>query len=451
MERTTDMTKGSILKHLLTFAFPLILANLGQQLYMIVDAAIVGRGVGVKALAAVGATDWIYCLIFWTIMGITQAFSTFVSRYFGDKNYHDMNKTIAMSSIICLVVGIILTVLGIFFARPLLMVLDTPGDIIDSAVIYLSTMIAGTLVVTAYNMASSVLRAFGDGKSPLIAMITAALLNIGLDLLFVMVFRWGVFGAALASVLSQLVSFVYCLYQVKKINCVKLDKKMWKMDYKMIKNLLAFGIPISLQYIVISVGGMILQSTINLQGSTFIAGFAATNKLYGLLECTAISFGIAFSTFFAQNYGAGLKARVRKSIRTGEKLCIVSALIVSAFVFLTGKYLLQLFLDVSKEGGPEALAIGTKYLFYMAASLSVLYLIYVYRNALQAVGISFWSMMSGFAEFAVRVFMGKAVIVWFGSETLFFTEPAAWLGAMLTVMIPYYVLKNKLLKEKGNV
>ena len=451
MERTTDMTKGSIIHLLLSFAFPLLLTDLGQQLYLIADASIVGRGVGVKALAAVGSADWSYWLNLWTVTGITQAFSTFISRCFGDKNYPAMNKTIAMSTILSGIMAIILTVAGLLSARPILTILNTPDDIIGGASVYLYIMIAGTPIVTAYNMASAILRAFGDGKSPLIAMIIAAILNISLDLLFVMVFQWGIPGAAFASILSQLVSFIYCLCQIKKVACVKLDKQMWKIDYKIIKELLAFSLPLSLQYIVIALGGMILQSTINPHGSTFVAGFTAVNKLYGLLESTAISFGIAFSTFFAQNFGAGLNDRVRKGVRTGEKLCIISALIVTVIVFLSGKYLLQIFLDVSQDGGPEALAIGTKYLFYMIGFLVILYLIHVYRNALQAIGISFWSMVSGFAEFIVRVFMGKIVVMWIGVETLFFIEPAAWLGALLFVMIPYYSLRNKLLgvKAKG--
>ena len=447
MERTTDMTKGATLKLMLTFAIPLILTNLGQQLYMIVDAAIVGRGVGVKALAAVGSADWSYWLILWTVAGITQAFATFISRYFGDKNYHDMNKTIAMSCILCLTVGIFLTISGLGASRPLLEALDTPNDIIDDATLYLVTMISGTLIVTAYNMASAVLRALGDGKTPFVAMIISAALNVGLDLIFVMVFHWGVFGAAFASVLSQLVSFVYCLSQIKNIECIKLYKDIWKIDFKIIKELLAFGIPMSLQYIVIALGGIILQSTINLQGSSFVAGFTAVNKLYGLFESTAISLGITFSTFFAQNYGAGLFDRVRKGVRTGEKLCIVAALIVAAIMFLSGNFLIKIFLDVSKEGGILAFEVGKKYLYYMLPFFIILYLIYVYRNALQALGNSFWSMISGFAEFVVRVFMGKAVFAWLGVEVLYFVEPAAWISALLFVIIPYYLLRDKLLKK----
>lgn len=446
MDRTKDMTKGNIWKLLLSFSVPLILTSIGQQLYMIVDAAIVGRGVGVKALAAVGAADWCYWLILWTATGLTQGFATFVARHFGNKNYHDMNKTISMSVMLCGVVGIVLTVVGMVATKPILILLDTPADILKDATVYLLTMTAGTAVVTAYNMASAILRAFGDGKSPLIAMVIAALLNVGLDLLFVMVFRWGVFGAALASVLSQLVSFVYCFLRIRKISCVKIEKNMWKPDFAMIKELLIFAVPLGLQHVVICGGGIILQSTINLQGSMFVAGFTAVNKLYGLLECTAISFGIAFCTFFAQNYGAKEYDRVRSGVKTGILLCTVSAVVVMGIVFAFGKYMIMIFLDVSAEGGAEAFSVAWKYLLYMSYFLVVLYLIHVYRNAFQGIGNSFWSMVSGCAELVVRVGMGKLVYLYTGAEVLFWVEPAAWIGALLFVMIPFYYKCTNILK-----
>ena len=243
MQRTTDMTVGNPTSLILRFSLPLIITNLGQQLYMIVDGAIVGRGVGVKALAAVGATDWIYWLILWAVIGLTQGFATFVSRHFGENNYHAVNRTIAASAILCVVISLVLTAAGILAAEPLLQLLHTPSDVFADAKLYLITMIAGTLVVGAYNMAASVLRAFGDGRSPLIAMGIAAVLNVGLDLLFVMAFHWGVFGAAFASVLSQGVAFIYCLIRVLRVECVRLTKESFRPDFRMIKELLLFGLP----------------------------------------------------------------------------------------------------------------------------------------------------------------------------------------------------------------
>lgn len=449
MQRTTDMTTGNPVKLILKFAFPLILANLGQQLYMIVDAAIVGRGVGVKALASVGAADWIYWLILWTVIGFSQGFSVFVSKSFGEKNYAEMNKNIAMSSVLCVFLGILLTFAGLVVAPMLLDILDTPQDIVGGARVYLTTMLSGTLIVTAYNMASSILRALGDGRSPLIAMGIAALLNVGLDLLFVFVFEWGIFGAALASVLAQLFSFVYCAFRIVKVDCIHLSKSAFELDFPLMKKLLVFGIPMAFQYIVIALGGIILQSTVNLQGSIFVAGFTAVNKLYGLLESTAISLGIAFSTFFAQNFGAENYKRVRNGLNTGIVMLVGASAIVTFIVLLFTEPLLKIFLDTTTPEGPEALKIGIKYLLVITIPLSVLYLLHLYKNALQSLGIASWSVVSGFGEFFMRVFMSKIVVLYLGTEVLFYVEPFAWLGGLVFVFVPYYILRNKILPASG--
>lgn len=445
MKRVTNMTEGNPLKLILLFAIPLIFTNLGQQLYMIVDASIVGRGVGVKALAAVGATDWSYWLILWTITGVTQGFGVFVSRYFGKQEYDKMNRSITMSTILCAIIGVILTLAGVLAAKPLLVLLETPADILDGAVTYLTTMVAGTLVVIAYNMAAAILRAFGDGRSPLVAMLIAGLMNIGLDLMFVLVFHWGIFGAAIATITAQLVSFIYCLIKISKIEYVKLTKADWAPDGKLLKELLLFGLPLALQYIVIAGSGMIMQSTINQHGSLFVAGYTASIKLYGLLESSAISLGFAFSTFFAQNYGAGNKQRVRSGVRTGVKLSVVLALGVTAVMLLVGKYLLQAFIDAGEAEGPAALEIAQHYLLVMSAFLVICYLIHVYRNALQAMGNSVWSMISGFAECGVRILMAKVLVSLLGNNVLYYIEPFAWVGALLFIMIPYYIYRKKLL------
>ncbi len=446
MQRTVDMTVGSPTKHILKFAFPLILSNMGQQLYAIADASIVGRGVGVMALAAVGATDWIYCMILWTVIGLTQGFSTFVSRYFGEKDFHKVNKAIAMGSLLTGFLSILLTIISLLAVGPLLTLMGTPTEILPNATAYIAIMAGGTVIVAAYNWVSSVLRAFGDGKSPLIAMVIAAVLNIGLDLLFVFPFGWGIYGAAVASVLSQLVSFLFCLLKLKKIGCVHLTKKTWKPDRTMIRELLAFGIPLALQFITIALGGIFLQSVINAQGSVFIAGYTATNKMYGLMESSSIALGLACSTFFAQNYGAGLYKRVRKGMKAACLIAIGMALVMMVFLYLIRWNLLQLFLDTSEENGPEALAIAVRYLSIMLIFLIVLYLIHVFRNGLQALNVSIWSMISGFGELACRMFMAFVAIAWIGPDALFYAEPLAWAGALVFVMVPYFFYQRKRLR-----
>ena len=445
MSNVKNMTEGNPLKLILTFAFPLIITNIGQQLYMIVDASIVGRGVGVKALASVGAADWIYWLILWSVAGLTQGFATFVARYFGNNDYRTMSKVISHSVVLSFIIGAIFTAAGIICTRPLLTLLKTPSDIMNGATVYLYTMISGTIVVTAYNMAASILRAFGNSKAPLIAMIIAALTNIGLDLLFVLVFRLGIFGAAIASVIAQGVSFIYCLFELKKIECIDIKKDDFKIDFGMSKDLLLLGLPLALQNILISVSGIILQSTINLQVSIFVAGYTATNKLYGLLECSAISLGLAVNTFFSQNYGAKKFTRVKKGVITAVKISEVMAIIVSILMLTCGRFMLQMFIDNAESGGIDALNVAHKYLTVMLLFLVLLYPIHVYRNALLAIGNSYWAMISGVAECIIRAFMAKVVIGMVGIEALYYTEPLAWVGAFIFIVIPYYFYQKKLL------
>lgn len=446
-KRTIHMTEGSPAGHILNFAFPLILTNMGQQLYMIADSAIVGRGVGVKALAAVGATDWSYWLILWTVGGLTGGFATFVSRAFGDRNYKEMNKAIAASVTLSAAIGGLLTIMGLLAARPLLILLNTPADILQGATAYLTTMVLGTLVVTGYNMAGSILRALGDGKTPLMAMVIAALLNIALDCLFVFVFQWGIVGAAAASVISQLVSFLYCAAAIAKTDCICLDREAWRPDWARLKSMLVFGLPIALQYVIITSGGIILQSSINIQGSLFIAGYTATNKLYSLLQCFAMSFGQATCTFLAQNYGAGLHDRVRRGVADAMKIVTVTALIIMAITLLSRQYILRVFLDVEQAGGYEALEIAVRYVTIMVLCFPILHPLYVYRNALQAMGIAVWFLWSGVAELIARILMSKVLLHIIGTDALFIAEPASWLGALLCVMLPYYHYEKTRLRD----
>lgn len=441
--RVIDMTHGSPVKLMVSFAIPIVLTNLGQQLYQIVDAVIVGRGVGIDALAAVGCTDWTYWLISWSMSAMTAGFATYVSRYFGEQDYTKMNRSIRISAILSAIIAIVLTVIGLLLARPLLVFLNTPENILENAVTYLSTMIIGTLVMTAYSLAAAILRAFGDGKSPLVAMIIAAVSNIVLDIFCVMVLKWGVFGAAFASVISQLIAFLYCMIKICGIQYVKFDKKDMYWEWKQAKEILFFGVPLAIQYIIINIGGIILQSTINDQGSSFIAGYTSVNKLYGLLECTAIAMGSAFITFASQNYGARNYKRVRNGVKTAMILAVCSSIIIMIIVLPLNRSLPMLFMNVTDNGVEESLNVASRYLINMTISLPILYLVYVHRNNLQALGVSSWSLISGIAEALVRVVMAKIIYRGIGVDTLFFIEPFAWLAAWLFVMVPFYFYQKK--------
>ena len=447
MSQTTNMTRGNPYKLMLTFVVPVIITNLGQQLYQLVDAAIVGRGVGVDAFAAVGCTDWTYWMVMWSVGVMTQGFATFVSRYFGKQDKAMTNKAITTSVYLSLIIAAIFTAAGVILARPILELLRTPteNDILTNAVIYLTTMISGIVIVAFYNLTAAILRAFGDSKSPLVAMVIAAVLNVLLDLLFVMVFHWGVFGAALASVLSQLVALLYCTLKIFKIDYVQLDKEAWAWNGELAGQILRFGLPLAIQYVIIHLGGMIVQSTINDQGGSFVAGYTAVNKLYGLLECTAISLGAAFTTYGSQNFGAGNYQRVRRGVNVAMVLAVGVASVLTIAILPLRQLLPQIFIDMSEPGAPEAIDVAARYLTNMILSLPILYAVYVHRNNLQAIGIASWSLVSGIAEAVSRVVMAKFCFPFTGVGILFFVEPVAWLMAWLFVLVPYYFYQKKLL------
>ena len=444
------MTEGKPAKLMLTFALPVILTNLGQQLYQIVDAAIVGKGVGIDAIAAVGCTDWTYWMVMWSISVMTQGFATFVSRYFGKNDRDKVNKAIAASVYLTFIISAVFTVVGIICARPILVLLRTPTErnILSQAVTYLLVMFSGIIVVAFYNLGAAILRAFGDSKTPLIAMVTAAVLNIVLDLLFVLAFEWGVFGAALASVLSQCVAFLFCMVKILKIEYVKLNRSAWTWDGRMAKEMAAFGIPLALQYVIINLGGMIVQSTINDRGSSFVAGYTAVNKLYGLLECSAISLGAAFTTFASQNYGAGNFKRVRHGVNVAMVLAVSAALTLTVIVLPMRELLPQLFIDTTDDGAADAIRVASSYLTNMILALPILYLAYVHRNHLQAIGNASWSLVSGIMEAVSRVVMAKLLFDAVGVEIMFYIEPVAWLMAWLLVLFPYYYYQRKRLRIK---
>lgn len=435
MNREQNMTIGSPIKLIITFMIPLVLANLGQQLYMIVDAIIVGQKVGVEALAAVGATDWPYWLVLWIILALCQGFAIPIAQYFGINDKLQVKKAIAKTIQLCLGLAILLTILFLAVATPLLQALQTPDDVFSGASTYLHIMYGGIIIVMAYNMASSILRAIGDGKTPLIAILIAGITNVALDLLFVLQFNWGIAGAAIATVTAQFLAFCYCFRVLWKMQLISWEHEIWEKDFSLIKKLCSLGFPLALQHVLIAVGGMIFQSAINQQGFIFIAGFTATNKIYGLLESSAISLGYAMTTYVAQNYGAGLYGRIRQGVKQSIIIAIGLSVLISLTMIIAGKPILSLFIDAKNENYFQVLEIAYQYLFVMSCFLSSLYLLNVFRNILQGLSNTLASFLSGVMEFFTRVFVALVLVNYFDSDILFLGEPGAWIMAMLILII----------------
>ena len=429
-----DMTVGKPLPLLCKFALPLMVGNVCQQLYVTMDTLIVGRGVGVDALATLGAADWPTWAVLSVIIGLVQGFSLLVAQRFGAKDEKGVHKTVAVTLWLTLFSSLLLTAAALLGARPLLILLQTPQAILEEALTYVRILFACILFNGAYNAFSSILRALGDGRTPLTAMLTASIANILLDLLFVLGFGWGVAGAAVGTVLSQLLSALICLRVMLRLPELKMTREEAKWEGDLAGRLLKLGIPMALQNLIIAVGGLFVQYMVNGNGVLFVAGYTATNKLYGLLELAAVSFGFAVSTFSGQNLGAGKIRRIRQGVRTAVFLGVGVAAVIAAVMILFGRNIVALFISGKPDEVEKVVAVAYEFLVIMAWALPVLYLLHQYRSALQGMGNTVAAMVSGFFELFMRV---SAVLIlprFLGPMGIFYAEPLAWVGAVAVLM-----------------
>lgn len=441
-DRIRSMTEGSPTRLLITFALPLMLGNVFQQLYTVVDTAVVGQGVGVTALAALGAADWLNWLVLSVVQGFAQGFSILMAQYFGAKDYRQLSKAVGASTTLCAVVAAGMLILSQGLSRPVLELLNTPKDIIGDSLLYLRIIFAGIPIITAYNLLASILRALGDSKTPLYAVVVSTAVNIGLDLLFVLVFHWGIAGAAGATVIAQTVSTVYCYINVRRVTILELRPEDFKPARSMTASLLKLGSPVALQNAIISAGGMVVQSVVNRYGMLFIAGFTATNKLYGLLEIAATSYGYAVTSFVGQNLGGGLIRRIRKGMRSAAVIALLTSAAIAAAMLLIGRLFLGLFISGTPEEVEASMDIAYKYLAVMSLFLPVLYMLHIYRSALMGLGDTVVPMISGFVEMVMRV--GIALLLPLVlSDGIYYAEVGAWTGAAILLTASYFVRMRK--------
>ncbi len=441
-EKVKDLTSGSPGKLILLLAVPLMLGNIFQQFYTMVDTMVVGQVVGVKALAALGAVDWIVWMILGIASGMTQGFSILVSQYYGAQKWDGLKKAVARSYILTAILSVTVLAVSQAGAAPLLRLLNTPSDIMEMALLYLRVALCGVPCIAAYNCLASMLRAMGNSKSPLVAMIIAALINIFLDLLFVAGFGWGVGGAAAATVIGQTFSAVYCYLVIKKISYLQVKKEDFQGEPGMDATLLKMGTPVSLQNIIIAIGGFALQFAVNGYGSLVVAGFTATNKMYGILELAAISYGYAITAYVGQNLGAGEIGRIKRGVKSGAVMAVATSLCMSVIMLIAGRFILSLFISGEPEQAKIALDVAFGYLVVLSVCLWILYLLYVFRSAIQGLGNTLLPMLSGVAELVVRVVVVFTLPLFMGKEGIYLAEIGAWLSAVL-LLIPGYIWNIK--------
>lgn len=438
MAKVRDMTVGKPARLILSFALPLMLGNVFQQMYIIVDTMVVGKFVGVEALAALGAADWLNWLVIGLMQGLTQGFSILISQRFGASDWKGLNRAMAGAVLIAGIVGIALTITSLSLVHPVLVLLNTPANIMDGALSYLHVMFSGCLAVMGYNVFAAILRAMGNSRTPLIAMVIASLLNVVLDLLFVLGFHWGIAGAAGATVLAQAVSCLICLFAVLRLPIPKMEREDWRPSAPLYGQLLKLGAPLAFQNTIIAVGGMVVQSVVNGFGVLFVAGYTATNKLYGLLEIAATSFGFSMAAYTGQNLGARKYDRIRTGMRSASRMAVATALLISVLMILLGRYILMLFISGDPAQQEQVLAIAYRFLCIMSAMLFILYLLHVYRSALQGMGDTLIPMSSGIIEMFMRIGAAMLLPSLIGQDGVFWAEVIAWTGAAILLIAMYY-------------
>lgn len=449
-----DMTSGNPMRIILSFTIPIFIGNVFQQFYNMADAVIVGKFVGTKALAAVGSTGTIMFLIYGFVVGMTAGFTVLTAQKFGAGDMDAMRKTVAGASILSLIVGVLLTAGFMMFMRPWLEVMNTPEDIYADAYAYIMIISAGILAQMLYNLLASILRALGNSKVPLYFLILSAALNIVLDLVLIIVFRMGAAGAAVATVISQGVSGILCfIYIVKKVPVLHMKRDDWRPTGSLLWTQIRIGIPMALQYSITAIGTMMVQSSVNILGSTQVAAFTAAGKIEQVVTQAYVAQGTTMATYGAQNMGAGNVARIRQGFKASTIIGVIYAFIAAAFVMTVGKYMSYLFVSEDVEVIMESVDLYLKCIGVFFIPLAI---VNIYRNGIQGLGYGLLPMMAGVAELIGR---GVVAVIAAGHRSYLgvcLASPAAWvLASLLLLAMYYYIVKIDLKKifrgkETGN-
>lgn len=436
-----DMTEGNPTRLLLSFAVPMLIGNIFQQLYSMVDSIVIGQGVGVDALAAVGATFALDWAILGFGIGLTQGFAILIAQKFGAQDYRGLKKAFTMSVFLTAGVAIVITILSRLFSMPVLRLLNTPSDIIDNSNLYISIIFSGIIITMFYNLLAATLRALGDSRTPLIALVISCIINILLDLLFVIKFSMGIAGAAYATLIAQAFSGLFCIRAIRKIDFLKVTGQDWKPKKNFLNRLIVLGLPMALQNSIISVGAMVLQYVVNGYGAVYVAAYTAAVKINGLIEQPGVTFGFAMGTYAGQNLGAGKFDRIRLGLKKCIALSMVFCISITIIILMFGEQFIGL---IVSQDEVEVINIANHYLRITISMLSVLNLLFIYRSALQGFGNTIVPMISGGLELVARISLASILPKFLGFTGIAIAEISAWISADLILIPSYYRTINKL-------
>ena len=422
-----DFTEGKIAKRLLLFSVPMLIGNLFQQMYSVVDMIVVGRYVGGDALAAVGVSMNVAVFIISILTGLTTGSSVVISQFFGAKEYDRLKRTVSVSIVTLIFIAIILAVLGLTLSPIVLRLLKTNDDIFDDALIYLRILLAGIVFPVFYNMYTAYMRALGDSRRPLYFLICATLLNVVLDLFFVIVLGLGVMGVAIATVIAQMVAMVLCfVYATRRVPLLRVTKLVF--DSQLFRLILKYGTPAALQLSLVSLAQLSITRLINSFGSAAMAGIFAAGRIDQFAIMPISNLSMAMSTFVAQNMGAELEDRARKGFHTALMYMLGCAVLMTGVLMAFSHPLISLFLNQGDANTPEILRIGGNYLNTMVIFYFLFAFMFAFNGFFRGVGDAMMAMVFPVFSLTVRALSayGLVGLAGMGPEALAWSIPIGW-------------------------
>ena len=427
-----NMTQGSPLKLILRFALPLLMGNLLQQTYNIIDAAIVGRILGTQALASVGASSSVQFLVLGFCTGTCCGFGVPVAKNFGAKDYKKMRDCIFQSAVLGAAIAVIMTTVCALFCPQILHILSTPEDIYRNAYLYLLIIFLGIPFTILYNLVSGILRAVGDSRTPFIFLAISTILNIFLDLFCIAVLGWGCAGAAIATITSQAMSGILCLLFIwKKVPLLHLEKENCRLRSTDTKNMLLMGVPMGLQFSITAIGSMVMQSANNGLGSIYVSGFTAGMRIKQFIMCPFDAIATAVSVFCGQNMGAAKPGRIRKGVREGIAIGVLYGICAGLVLIFAGRNLSMIFVGADAV---EVLDASAKYLRCMGYFFWCLGILNVARMCTQGLGFSGRAVFSGVTEMVARTIVSLGFVSRFGYTAICFADQTAWVSACFYIV-----------------
>lgn len=447
MGTSREMTSGRALPLIFSFAMPVLLANLLQQTYSLIDAAIVGKFLGIGAFSAVGASTSVIFLIIGFCNGCCAGFGIPVAQKFGARDYSTMRRYVAISLQLAAVMSVIIAVVTAIYCKDILRIMQTPEDIYTDAYLYLLVTFIGVPCTFFYNLLSSIIRALGDSKTPFWFLFLSTVLNIILDLVCILVFKWGVAGAAIATLLSQGISAVLCfIYMYRRFEILQSTRDERKFNSRLAGNLLWIGVPMGLQFSITAIGSIMLQSANNALGAASVAAFASAIRIKSFFMCPFESLGIAMATYTGQNYGAGKPKRIWQGIKASGLMMIIYAAFAFSVLMLASEKLTLMFVDPSET---EVISKAVLYMHVSCSFFPILGILCILRYTIQGAGFTNLAMLSGVSEMIARTLVSIYAVPAYGFTAVSFGDATAWVAADIFLIPAFIYVYKKIQKIKS--